>query len=93
MGAQSTFVRFTFGSISAPTQLEHPSTLRGGSLLEVLLTERKLYHVMQQVRAKVSVSFDDCQQLLSSLPGGVGGRYNLEAILWCAEVQLRRAQD
>ena len=96
MGAQSTFVRFTFGFISGPTQLEYPSILRGGSILSVQLTERKLYRVMRQVRAKASVSLEDCQQLLSSLPAGVGGLYNLRllcGVLMCGYAEIKINDD
>ena len=54
-------------------KLEPESILKDRSRLAIELTERKPYHVTKNVRAKTSASFDDCQRLISSSPGGPKG--------------------
>ena len=52
---------------------EHGSILKYRSCLAIKLTEYKPYHVTKNVRAKASASFDDCQRLITSFPGGLKG--------------------
>ena len=54
-------------------KLEPESILKDRSRLAIELTKPKPYHVTKNVRAKASASFDDCQRLISSSPGGPKG--------------------
>ena len=55
-------------------KLESESILEDRSRLAIELTERKPYHVTKNVRVVASASFDDCQRLISSPPGGLKGQ-------------------
>ena len=54
-------------------KFEPESILKDRSCLAIELTERKSRLAKKNVRAKASASFDDCQRLISSPPGGLKG--------------------
>ena len=54
-------------------KFEPESILKDGSRLAIELTERKSCLAKKNIRAKASSSFDDCQRLISSSPGGPKG--------------------
>ena len=76
MGDKSTLVRFFYDVIDTLIDLDTGSTLKNGSRFTIQLTERRSYRVTRKVRAEASVSFDDCQRLLSSDPGKPRGMYS-----------------